>query len=251
MIRLISLPFFALLYSISGSYASEFCERTHQNVLEQLQKSENRLSFENDGGLLNQGVCWWHSRFERAANYLARFRPDLPKPTHREAKALSRSLAHFKVAEIPGYSNLNEFSRDHQDAIQKVLNSWQARDGFIYQKWVFGLFGNHEISATAMKRRMKKIVRKFEKDPKPIFLMLQYEGISSHAHLLVGVKPLNDGYQLDVVDSNFKKSTRSELYTYNDTHLDPKDPFVPYIGFDGDFRKIKRSRTKYCQLSVD
>ena len=47
-------------------------------------ETTNLMSFKNQGGLFNGGVCWWHSRFQRNIFYLSIFRPDLNKPLKSE-----------------------------------------------------------------------------------------------------------------------------------------------------------------------
>lgn len=61
----------------------------------------NLLAFGNSGGLLRNGVCWWHSRFTRAALYLVYFEPSKPKPDARTARKAIRSLMNAdRVVEI-------------------------------------------------------------------------------------------------------------------------------------------------------
>jgi hypothetical protein len=48
----------------------------------------NLFSFSNTGGILNGGVCWWHSRMQRAALYLTVYLPDMPPPSKPEVRRI-------------------------------------------------------------------------------------------------------------------------------------------------------------------
>src|SRR5438270_754213 len=73
--------------SSKGPAEAAYCSRTREDFLSAGFSPSQRLSFGNTGGIAHGGVCWWHSRFQRAAIYLTIFRPDLPKPSHRKAVA--------------------------------------------------------------------------------------------------------------------------------------------------------------------
>lgn len=218
----------------------DVCERNHSVALELLREPENRLAFENRGGFLGQGVCWWHSRFERAAAYLAEFRPDLSKPSRSEARRICNRLSHLKITMIPGYRNLGEFSEDYSDLIQKELNQWQIRDGLLNQAWRRGLAGKTRLSAAKLKTRVEKIITSFKKNPRPLFIKLQYPGITAHSHLLLNVHEANTGDPLfEVADSNRPQITMYERYS---------DGFsIPYIEYNRDFKTISKRTLRYCQ----
>jgi len=238
----------AIFLSTATSQATlQVCERSDADILNMLHDRDNRLTYGNQGGLLNGGVCWWHSRFERAASYLAEFRPELPKPSESEARKISLRLSHLKITQIPGYHNLAEFSKDHPDAIQKALNLWQIRDGFINQSWIFGLKGSSSLEPAQLEMHIKKIVQQFRDSPKPVFLMLQYPGIVAHSYLLLGVRDMENGYQLEVADSNYPGDVGVQNYYKGSSSLkNDGDHFVPYVGFNRDFKRVHTRRDEYC-----
>src|SRR5262245_2698307 len=89
-----------------------FCEeRRSPDFARIIEDRGMRLGFENAGGLLGGGVCWWHSRFQRAIWHLAVFLPRAPRPDREETRRIVRRLATRKeVVEIPGYADAREFS---------------------------------------------------------------------------------------------------------------------------------------------
>lgn len=232
------------------AFGSDICSRTPAEFQRMIFDPNNRLAFANDGGLLDGGVCWWHSRFQRAANYLAVFRPDLPKPTEDEAFFLVFRLTQMnRVVEIPGYANLHEFSSDFERVIQERLEFWQAWDGFFNQAWIRGLSGGTRMRAGKMAARMDRLYQEVEGSHRIVFQMLQLEGITSHSWLVAGVTKIANGYLLHIVDSNAPLATRTFLYRYGDTTIySPsfKEYFAPYRGFTRDLRKILRTLREYC-----
>ncbi|MBI2606775.1 MAG: hypothetical protein HYW49_11920 [Deltaproteobacteria bacterium] len=240
----------AVCFSVVPAFGADICSRTPAEFQRMILDPDNRLAFQNDGGLLDGGVCWWHSRFQRAANYLAVFRPDRPKPTEDEAFRLALRLTQMnRVVEIPGYANLYEFSSDFEQVIQERLEFWQAWDGFVNQAWIRGLAGSTHMRAKKMAARMDRLYQEVEGSHRIVFQMLQLKGITSHSWLVAGMTRILNGYQLHVVDSNAPLVTRTFLYRYGDTTIySPsfKEYFVPYRGFTRDLRKIFRTIREYC-----
>ncbi|MGK5087603.1 hypothetical protein WDW86_08600 [Bdellovibrionota bacterium FG-2] len=129
-----------------ASAADPFCARTLNDIKQAAQDPAMRLSFSNQGGAFSSGVCWWLSRFQRAALYLARFYPELPKPTADEARKLIRRLAQMnEVVEIPGYRNIFDFSCDFSTLIQRRLERWQILDGIFRFAWIEGIRGKSAL----------------------------------------------------------------------------------------------------------
>lgn len=264
----------AVLFSTSFapfSFALEkqaFCARSPESILERAALEENRLAFQNDGGLFNGGVCWWHSRFERSANYLAVFRPELPMPSDREAKKIIHQLMlRRKVVEIPGFKSLREFSSAYENLIQKQLNRWQIRDGFGNQVWILSLSGKSELPVVKLKASMDKIYAQFEKYDSMLSLMLQFKGVVSHMWNLLSIEKTDVGYTLIATDSNYvdgNSSVKSPLmvatYRYGDTSLSSSnieiindnstssyDSFTPYPILNRlDLHRINKAINHYC-----
>ena len=201
-----------------------------QNILKD---TNNTLNFMNHGGIINGGVCWWHSRFNRNAAFLAYFQPTQGKPTYQEALQIITEIRKGKsIVTIPGYKNLSDFSLDYGEEIQRTLENWQKVDGFVRQKWIGGLKGSHIISAEKLSGMMDELYQKVAVQKEVIYQKLQLEGLDAHAWLVLGMDKLRNGYRLHVLDSN--EITRTDTYIYKkgmthlEYHLVGDLPFVPY-----------------------
>jgi hypothetical protein len=239
---------FSLVLVTDPANGADFCERSDADLFERFSDPSMRMGFQNQGGLLNGGTCWWHSRLQRAAIYLARFRPELPKPDRVQAERIVRALVHFRsVVEIPGFSGFAEFSREHERLVQRELDLWQIRDGFVNQQWIRGLSGRPELPARRLERRMEKIHRAFKASKPGLWLMAQMKGITSHALLLLGMESTGTGYRLRFIDSNFPDETRELEYRRGERALDlGYATFVPYAGYRNDFRRIAAAIDSHC-----
>ncbi len=240
-----------LAYSFSSTlFAQVFpstCERSHEQVIDMLKQEDHRLSFFNDGGLFNGGVCWWHSRLERAANYLAVFSPEKVKPSGERLKQILKDLSFLRPVEIPGYKNLFEVSYHNKKIFQETLNQWQVRDGFINQAWIKGLSGTVHMAQDKLQVHMMNIYDTFLREKKPYFLMMQLPAIVAHAFLLLDMKETTEGYTMWVVDSNNPTKVFVQNYKLGSTALTYEGkPFIPYIGFEKDFFKIEKNLSDFC-----
>lgn len=230
---------------------SAFCSKRNSSnkIQNQVASSDNFLSFRNQGGLVNGGVCWWHSRFQRNAMVIARFRPELPHPSERELKKIIKAIRKGKkVVEIGGYESISQFSYDNADLIQAELEKWQKGDGFLRQQWAVGLWGSSEISSEKMKERMDDLYDYVQKEGNIAYQMLQIKGIESHAWLVFEVEKTSRGYDLLVLDSNYQ---RSQVYSYREGmtsfHHSYYGDFVPYTGKKSEYKKALKAVTKYCK----
>ena len=100
-----------------------------------------------------------------------------------------------------------------------------------------------------MQAQMANIFKFFSESPVPIWLMAQIKGINSHALLLVKMVQVEDGYEMEVVDSNHPLVIGRILYQVGDERLQEegeKYNFVPYVGFQNDFKAISQSLKEYC-----
>ncbi len=200
----------------------------------------SRLAFRNLPGPINRGVCWWHSRFTRAANYLTVFRPDiLKKPRSYEVVKILRHIRRRdKVVEIPGYRNLYEFSEDHKALIEKELNRWSLIDAFNFSL-VNGLRGNTKEKPKKLETMMDDLFHLVRDRGRVVFQTLQLPGFSSHSWLVVDMQPTLEGYEVSVVDSNYfdiqkwhyKRGQTHFWYSFREL-LPVEGPFVPYSNQD-------------------
>lgn len=248
----------ALVLLVTGAQASppSVCERRDSAVMENVTSDPSmRFSFDNEGGLGNGGVCWWHSRFQRAVWYLAEFKPELQKPARAEATRIIDRIAHFDgVTEIPGYTNFYDFSRDFQDVIQRELNQWQARDGFINQAWLRGISGKARYTPRGAALRMENLYLAYEtaqKNNEIVWLKLQMPGVVAHAALMLSmIRASHGGFELQVVDSNYPGETKTWRFRDGDTHIqapDYEEPFMPFDGYERDLNKASRDLKRYCR----
>lgn len=238
----------ALPLNVHASGGLDVCSRSESDIRAAFEDPSQRMGFENQGGLMNGGTCWWHSRLQRAAIYLARFRPELPKPDRATVDRILKDLVHQRrVVEIPGYAGFAEFTRVHQSRVQHELDLWQIRDGFVNQQWIRGLSGSPRLSSRKLEKRMNRIYRAFKSSKPGLWVMAQMKGITSHALLLLGMESTGQGYRLSFIDSNFPEETRELEYRRGDHTLDlGYADFVPYAGFRNDFRRIAAAIDSYC-----
>ncbi|WP_372654794.1 hypothetical protein [Halobacteriovorax sp.] len=229
---------------------ASFCagRKSVRSLKRQVLQRDNLLAFRNQGGLINGGVCWWHSRFQRNAMVTARFRPELDYPSEREVKKIIKAIRKGKkVVEVPGYRSINDFSYSNADLIQRELEKWQKGDGFLRQQWAVGLWGSHEVSEEELKERMDDLYSYVKGEGRIAYQMLQIDGIDSHAWLVFDMEKTSNGYRLQVLDSNYQ---RSQIYTYREGMTsfdhDHYGSFVPYTGKKSEHEKSFKAVEKYC-----
>lgn len=259
---LLAFSFFPLT-----SPADDLCSRDEASLLARAHAPEERISLRNGGGFFGaSGVCWWHSRFQRAVWHLVRYAPEAPKPSHEKAKALIHTIAHVNgVVTIPGYRDFHSFSIDFEDLIQKELNQWQARDSFINQDWIRGLRGRSVYrDAAVLEAKMDGVYRahlESQKNGEILWVMMQMKGVVAHAALVLGMVDTGEGYSLSVVDSSFPGETNAIHYRRGDhtlyadyaKHHDQKavrqlyrDGFTLNPGYGRDYRKMRDAIAEYC-----
>lgn len=230
--------------------AQPLCERIQNGIVSYLENPASRLAFKNQGGLFKGGVCWWHNRLQRSSAYLLDFKPELTPPNAKQLQQLLSDLRKMKkVVVIPGFSDFKSFTKTHQKEVQQMLESWQREDGFINQEWTRGISGKFELEPEAMKARMNQLHQQFLDSPQPMWVMAQIKGIESHAFLILDMQPLVDGYELKLIDSNYPEQTRTIQYLHGQKFLKhPKDKYtyIPYLGFQKDFKTIQASVDEYC-----
>lgn len=210
----------------------------------------NLMAFRNHGGLLNGGVCWWHSRFQRNSLYLTIYKPDLAKPTTEEAKKLITEIRKAKnVVVIPGFRNFREFSMAFEGEIQTEIETWQKLDGVVKFAWVKGLAGQSDVPAEKMKELMDQIYEDVEVNKNISYNKLQIPGIDAHAWLVLHVEKVIGGYNLEILDSNVANQTEIYRYRDGDTHFNYHDyfNFVPYLEKTNEMDKIKKAIAKQCE----
>jgi hypothetical protein len=256
MKKLIPIILFVSLNTFASSLPTnkvEFCTRFNDATLfpELSTDATNLMSFKNQGGLFNGGVCWWHSRFQRNAFYLTIFKPELAKPKTSEVKSLIKEIREGKsVVTIPGFLNFSEFTAAYTKEILAELESWQLYDGVVLGGWIDGLKGDSKVPPGILKAMMDKLYSYVEIEKRVAYQKLQIKGITSHAWLIVGMKVSADGYEIGLIDSNH--ATMSENYTYKngDESFFEKayGNFVPYLEFTREELRIQSVGKTFCGI---
>lgn len=247
----------SLLFTFSLSASTlpldkaEFCGRFQDATILTSYSSEesNLMSFKNDGGLFNQGVCWWHSRFQRNIFYLSIFKPELPRPSNREIKTLIKEIRLGEsMITIPGFSNFAEFSEVYKKEIQSELDSWQLYDGVVLGSWIDGLKGDTSVKPEVLKAMMEKVFQYVSVEKKIAYQKLQIKGITSHAWLIVGISPGPSGYEVGYLDSNSPRMSLNYSYKFGDTSFNQKSygNFVPYLEFTREEERLQSIAKKFC-----
>ena len=237
---------------------ADFCQRyndlTEQQSIQVFSQDPiNLLSFKNEGGLFNGGVCWWHSRFQRNIFYLSIFRPDLEKA---KSESEIKQIIHLirlgtEVINVPGYSNLEDFSRDNQKLIQAKLNDWQIYDGVVLGGWIDGLKGDTKVEALVLEKMTNELYSYVVEKKKVAYQKLQIKGITSHAWLVVGMKKMPSGYEIGYLDSNSPRMSLNYSYKISDTSFFIKSygDFVPYLEFTREEQRLLSVGEKYCGIT--
>ena len=251
------VPIFLLAFSFStkaaviGSGLDNYCvDHKNENHLRDLPEERlNLMSFKNDGGVLDQGVCWWHSRFQRNLLYLGYFSPEKTMvPKNLIMSLLNQIKKGESVVEIPGFSNVEEFTRYYQKEIQKLLNQWQIIEGGLQGGWQRGVRGKTQVSKDELKMRMEELFHYVEIKNKIAYTKLQIKGIVAHSWLVHKMKPTETGYILSIIDSNDPQNIESYEYKFGDTSFNVKGygNFVPYLEYKTEEEKLVSVRNKKC-----
>lgn len=230
---------------------AEFCasKRTKDYAQQMLNNEENILSFTNYGGLINGGVCWWHSRFTRNATYLAIYRPELAAPSLAQAKAIIKKIRSGNaVVDIPGFANLYDFSISYHREIQDELERWQRNDGFVRQQWIVGLAGRSETTASDLKNKMDDLYKYVAVEGNVAYQKLQLPGVVAHAWLVTGMEKTSDGYEMTILDSNYSRPYTVSYYE-GMTHFNYGGfgNFVPYVERERELNSLKSVANRACR----
>lgn len=246
------VPVPALASSASGASArAQFCAFDREAFLAQFADPDQRLSFANPDGDLGIGVCWWHSLFQRSSVYLTVFRPELSRPTRAQAIRMIRTIIGNRgVVEIPGFANLAEFSSAFEMELAGELARWQLIDGFLRQKWIIDLHGERETSAVDLGRKMDRLYEYSLRTRFIPYTKIKLGRVVGHALLISGIAPVEGGYELSVIDSNFPADTLTISYRRGERSLalpaDDMGELVPYLERMSDLGRISRSIERYC-----
>ncbi len=229
----------------------QFClDRNNESFVKELtQDPSNLMAFRNQGGIGNGGVCWWHSRFQRHALYLTIFKPEENKPTLSEVEILIKKIRKGKeVVTIPGFNNFYEFTSRYAHLIQAELEAWQINDGVTKFGWTVGLSGKSLATSAKLQIMMDNLYQEVEVKNTIAYQKLQIKGITAHAWLVVNMKKLSNGYDLEVIDSNEQFMTRIYKYRKGDQFFNHwfYGNFVPYLERTNEMDNVKEVIKNAC-----
>ncbi len=240
-----------ILSSPAYSQTRNFCERNRQDILSIMQEPTARIAFKNTGGIANGGVCWWHSRLQRSSFFLVKYAPESSRPDQKKLNEILAGLRTMdQVVTIPGYADFQSFTRSHQKQLQRLLNDWQLFDDLYNFQWLRRISGKPVLPADELVARMNTVYEAYRNSPASMWIMAQMEGITSHSFLVVHMEKVNGGYDLDLIDSNHPMEVVKVAYHEGDQTLRSnrsKNHFVPYVGFQEDFRKISKGLVGHCR----
>jgi hypothetical protein len=196
----------------------DLCRMDWKDFQAKLESEDHRLSFVNSGGPMGIGLCWWHSRFQRNANYLTEYVPGTSS-TEADKTAIKGIISGAKVVEISGHRNLEEFSSANRLRIEEALGCWQLTDSFIRQTWFRGAFsGSSHPAADSLQKQMDDLYDKVASKRFVIYQMLQMKGPAAHAWLVFDMKKSQEGYVIRVIDSNATQPY-NVFYSYGDREV--------------------------------
>lgn len=225
------------------------CASNWADFQNKLRDDTHRLAFLNSGGPMKIGLCWWHSRLQRNANYLLDFRPSLPKLSRDEALAVVKKLSSTKqVSAVDGYRNLRDFSADYYREMTEMLGQWQMAESF-FGNWVNGLEGESEVSAEELRQKMDELHARVQGKKEIVYQMLQYPGPTAHAWIVFGMKKTPAGYSIEAVDSNYYGLIRREYRDGDRSFFGQgiSGTFVPYTQRTKDLDEVQRVIQRTCE----
>lgn len=251
-----SLILLSLLSSFTGFAKTpsldkeQFCnDRKDPTFVKNLAKDTgNLIGFRNFGGIGGGGVCWWHSRFQRNSLYLTIFHPDADRPTEEEAQLIIKKIRKGnEIVLVPGYNNLQEFTTDNLALLQSELEAWQLSDGAKFA-WIRGLKGSSIVTPEKLQLMMDELYEEVETQGNIAYQKLQIKGITAHAWLVVNMSKEEDGYLLEVIDSNYPRMTMFYRYEVGDTNLvhEYYGQFTPYLEETKEMAKIAMTIESTC-----
>lgn len=227
---------------------AEFCQAIREPGYFQklLADSDNRLAFVNGAhGIAGGGVCWWHNRIQRAALYLAVFRPEKAKPSRQKALQIIEQLKSMdRVIEIPGYANLREFSADYSREMIASLENWQVADGIFGGGWINGLARTPQTPAENW-NILLNLKKRTDRGRIPLIIINQPNSVISHSALVADVHMYTKDFAaVALLDPNFPKLGIVTVAQYqNGIYLFP----ITMIGYESDYEKFAAAHACYCQ----
>lgn len=180
--------------------SGDICQMTAEDFLAKAAHPGNLTANANASGPLNTGLCWWHSKMQRAAIYLAVFdRPAQPRPTQAEAIQIFKQLRDYKaVVSIPGFIDWNEFTEAFRLEFYQVLGHWEIQES-LRLGFVQGLRAEVPTS-TQMLQKISDEVNDYKR---VTFLLLKMRYLEAHSWLVQSMDLKGSDFKMDFIDSNW------------------------------------------------
>jgi len=221
---------------------TQVCENFKNKYYTQRTNNFENLLLRNTSGWLNTGLCWWTSRLQRSALYLAYLSPNKPKPNKLQAKKIIRKLFHMRsLVEVPGYSNFYDFFIDYNELIENQLSAKQIEESYTY------FSHNMPYAKNASHKRLKKEIASLKKvlSQKDLpYMIIKYKD----RNLSFKDKMTNHSVLANSIISGQKKNRKNcELITY----LDSNDFSLPEVmrikKSDKPYEKTKQKAIQFCK----
>jgi hypothetical protein len=217
-------------YDDPNPFASaEICQMKAEDFLAKAEHPSNLTSNFNDDGPLGTGLCWWHTKMQRAALYLAVFDgPDQPLPTREEALQIFAKLRDLKeVVSIPGFKNWFDFTQAFHDEFYQILGQWEIQDSMQLQFWK----GVRALKTTDA-ATLKNISLEINEYKRLTFVLLKMPYFEAHSWLAQSFELEGTDFKIGFIDSNSpshvnqyeSKGNNYMFQTHNgfETTTDPK-----------------------------
>lgn len=219
----------ATVVTTSTRNKQKFCERTYEGTLdpwikladlneahpevvgwdnyEDLRNTYKRQTIEaslygnNPPGFVNTGMCWFWSRLERAAVYLMRPMPNLPKPSPAERRQIIEKLISMDtVIEVPGYQTVREFFKEDATTDKSLLSAVDLWAVATAPRMLVRVGDRGAPQPKAKRRtRLQYLYERVQYKKEIIFLRFNVNpkvpmGFASHSSLIMDAKPMFEDY---------------------------------------------------------
>lgn len=185
--------------------SADICKMRAEDFLAKAAHPSNLTANFNTSGPLGTGLCWWHSKMQRSAIYLAVFdQPQMPKPTRAEALHILAKLRDLsEVVSIPGFSSWFDFTSAYREEFYQILAHWEVRDT-VQLEFLKGL----RIPRTSPET-LQKISQEVNDYKRLTFLLLKKPLLEGHSWLAQSFELEGANFKMGFIDSNRPSNVHS------------------------------------------
>lgn len=191
-------------YDAPNPWASaDICQMRAEDFLAKAQHPLNLTFNRNAPGPLYTGLCWWHSKMQRAALYLAVFdQPKATKPTSQEATAIFRSLENLEsVISIPGFSSWFAFTDSYRTEFYQALGDWEIRESL-----QLGFLKGLRATGKTDLSMIQKISDEVNDYKRLTFVLLKMPYLEAHSWIVQSMSTHGKHFEMGFIDSNYSSS---------------------------------------------